>query len=123
LELAKVQFVSDASISVSAKNSTLNIPKLFLTTSPLPGLDFLVECSTQGSLTEREGSVSTVDLHAATSSDLHLFCIENIFYLFFTKQVTIIRRSTVLSTPLQLELHGPTTVLALNIDKFKEMLF
>jgi hypothetical protein len=42
-----------------------------------------------------------VDLHALTSLDQLLFYNENVVY-FFTKQATLMRRSTVLSLPQQL---------------------
>jgi hypothetical protein len=48
------------------------------------------------------GRLSTVDLLLLTSLDkLAAFDIANIIY-FFTKQVTLMRRSTIISLPLQL---------------------
>jgi len=52
----------------------------------------------QGSLTERE-RLNTVDLIVLTSLDELLFIFKMLF-TFFTKQVTLMRRSTVLSLPL-----------------------
>ncbi len=53
----------------------------------------------QGSLTER-GRLSTVDLRVQTSLDQHIFL--KILFIFVTKQANLIRRSFVLSLPLQL---------------------
>ncbi len=47
------------------------------------------------------GSLGTVDLLVLTSLD-HLILILKILFSFFTKQATLIRRSTVLGLPLQL---------------------
>jgi hypothetical protein len=60
----------------------------------------------QGSLTEG-GSISTVDLLVLTSFD-QFFIYFKALYPFVTKQVTLMRRSTVLSLPLQLEFPANT---------------
>ncbi len=57
--------------------------------------------SFQGTLIEEEGRLNTVDLLALTSLDYVHFDFAKIMY-FFTKQVTLMRRSTVLSLSLQL---------------------
>jgi hypothetical protein len=53
----------------------------------------------QGSLTKGR-RLSTVDLLVLTSFE-HLIFILKILFTFFTKQATLIRRSTVLRLPLQ----------------------
>ncbi len=53
-----------------------------------------------GILAEGEGSV-TIDILAQTSLDPLIFKLKKLFTL-VTKQATLIRRSTVLSLPLQL---------------------
>ncbi len=55
---------------------------------------------TQGSLTEYGDSVQLTSLYKTAS-----FSIENVIYL-FTKQATLMRRSSVLSHPLQLAFPG-----------------
>jgi hypothetical protein len=59
----------------------------------------------QGSLTEGEGSVSTVNLLVLTSLDQLLFILKLLFTS-FTKQATLMRGATVLSLPLQLVFPG-----------------
>jgi hypothetical protein len=54
----------------------------------------------QGSLTEREGSVRLTSLYL-TSLDQLVFILK-ILFTSFTKQGTLMRRSTVLSLPTQL---------------------
>jgi hypothetical protein len=56
----------------------------------------------QGSLTEM---ISTVDLLALISLDQLLFILK-ILFTYVTQQATLMRRSTVLSLPLQLVFPG-----------------
>ncbi len=51
------------------------------------------------------GKLSTVDLLVLTSKDQVLFILQALFS-FLTKQVVLMRRSTVLSPPLQLAFPG-----------------
>ncbi len=66
----------------------------------------------QGTLTE--GRISTIDLFVLTSLD-HFLLIDSIFYLCY-KQVTLIRRSTVLSLALSLQLVFPAPSFTLKTD-------
>ncbi len=83
----------------------------------------------------RRGQISTVDLLVLTSFDKLLYILK-ILFSYFTKQVTPIRRSTVLSLPLQLVFPGGTHSLYMlspfvyvkhptigKIIKFKKSLF
>ncbi len=53
----------------------------------------------------RRGKISTVDLHLLTSLVQLIFKMKKLF-TFLIKQATLLRRSTVLSRPLQLEFPG-----------------
>jgi hypothetical protein len=53
-----------------------------------------------------KGRASTVDLLEKTSSDQLLLILQT-FICFLTKQATLMRRSTILSLPLQLVFPGP----------------
>ncbi len=52
----------------------------------------------QGTLTEGEGLVQLTSLYKT----FKISCFNTTFFYFFTKQATLMRRSTVLSLPLQL---------------------
>ena len=52
------------------------------------------------------GRLSTFDLLVLTSLGSAAFEIENSIYFFFTKQATLMRRSTVPSLPIQLVFPG-----------------
>jgi hypothetical protein len=67
----------------------------------------------QGSLTEGEG-LSTVDLLVLTRLDQLLFTL-NILLTSFTKQATLMRKSTVLSLPPYLVFLGAHLTFAANI--------
>ncbi len=58
----------------------------------------------QGTLNEG-GRISTIDLLVLTSLDQLLFKLK-VFFFFLTKQASLIKRSTVLSLPLQLVFPG-----------------
>ncbi len=69
------------------------------------------QCLKQGTLTEGKdqtgnpywsGRLSTVDLLVLTSLDQLILLLKILFIFFFTKQATLMRRSTVLSLPFQL---------------------
>jgi hypothetical protein len=59
---------------------------------------FLADYMNQGILIERE-RISTIDLLALTSLNQLLF--SEVIYSFFTEQPILMRKSTVLSLPLQ----------------------
>ncbi len=64
---------------------------------------YFYECDNRETLLK--GWISTVDLLELTSLDQLLFILK-ILLTFFTKQPTLMRRSTVLSLPIQLEFPG-----------------
>jgi hypothetical protein len=65
------------------------------------------------------GRLSTVDLLVLTSLE-QLTLILKILFSFFTKQATLIRRSTVQSVPPQLVFPGPLVVLSINCSTTSE---
>jgi hypothetical protein len=59
----------------------------------------------KGTLTKEEGRLSTADILILTSLEQLLLTFQTLFTL-FTKQATLMRRSTVLSLPLQVVFPG-----------------
>ncbi len=61
--------------------------------------------------------LSTVDLLALTSPDMQLFMIR-LYFSFFTKQLILRRRSTVVSSPLQLGFPEMELTVHFNIQTY-----